>query len=133
MGDCFKWISESLDQLAKSKDVLIEKPSGARWAIERWKITLLQPGRVGVSDLKKARANDLLEFMRRKKEEDGGTVFKGIDWLTTVPIPGAFDNMKDFLECITESLIHLQKTKHVRIKVPPGSRWKVEHWEISLQ
>ena len=31
----------SVEELAKSKHVKIEKPTGARWAVESWRITLL--------------------------------------------------------------------------------------------
>ena len=89
-------------------------------------------GRVGASNLKKARAQDLFEVMRRRRDQDGATTFKGMKWLRTVPISGGLDTMEDCFKCISESLAQLVKSKHVLIEKPRGARWAVERWKITL-
>ena len=41
MDEGLRRIRESVEELAKSKHVKIEKPTGTRWAVESWRITLL--------------------------------------------------------------------------------------------
>ena len=89
-------------------------------------------GRVNVSSLTKARAQDLLEFMHHSRHEDGTTTFEGMEWLRKVPVSGGVDTMEDGLRRIRESVEELAKSKHVKIEKPTGTRWAVERWRITL-
>ena len=89
-------------------------------------------GRVDASSLKKARAQDLLEAMRRMRDQDGKTTFKGTRWLRSAPISGGWHSMVDGFNCVSEALVQLVKSKHVRIVKPRASRWEVESWKITL-
>ena len=89
-------------------------------------------GRVGVSSLKKARAQDLLVFMHHSRDEDGTTTFEGMEWLRKVPISGGVNTMEDGLRRIRESVEELVNSRHVTIEKPKGTRWNVERWRITL-
>ena len=89
-------------------------------------------GRESLSSLKKARAQELLVFMRHSRDEDGTTTFEGMEWLRKVPVSGGVDTMEDGLRRIRESVEELAKSKHVKIEKPTGARWAVESWRITL-
>ena len=85
-----------------------------------------------LSTLKKTRANELLAFMRQRRDEDGTTTFEGMDWLRKVSVSGVVNTMDEGLALIRESVELLKKNKHVKIRWSPATRWRVEHWKITL-
>ena len=89
-------------------------------------------GRVGASNLKKARAQDLLEFMRHSRHQDGKPVFEGMYWLRAVPVSRCFDTLDDGLKCIRASVEELVKSKHVSVERPAAARRNVELSRITL-
>ena len=88
--------------------------------------------RVGTRNLKHAHAQDLLSFMRRRRDEDGTTVFQGDKWLQAVPVSGGVDTLQDGLKRIRESVEELARSKFVSVKKAPAARWNVDLWKITL-
>ena len=89
-------------------------------------------GRVDASYLNKARAQEVLEFLRRCRDQDGQRVFKGMGWLLRVPVVAGYDNLSEGLRFIRQAIEELSKSKHVTISRPHSARWAVEKWEITL-
>lgn len=88
-----------------------------------------------VAGLEAARADDLLQFLRRRRETDGNNSWVANSWIGSAPIvaaPGDCGSIEQCEKAVMKALEHLLKCKHVTLSRPKDARWKVREWTVTL-
>ena len=87
---------------------------------------------VSEASLRKARANELLTFLRAEQARTETDRLPVSDWINNVSILGGVDKMSDAERSVRESLEYLDQEGRIKIERARSHRWLVREWVVKL-